>query len=337
MKSQHPRASRQHFGALLLGYHDARGKLRYAGSVGTGFSDNALASLARQLKKLERDTPPFVGFPESLLATAHFVSPKYVAQVRFNEWTSTGMLRHPAFLGMRDDKNAADVVRERNTRPSAASKRAPLDDAPVEASSPGSHVEFTNLNKVFFPVPRITKGRLLQYYADIAPYLLPALRDRPMVLKRFPNGITQEAFYQQKHPGKVPNGVRVEAVADDGPAERRLIGGDIATLLYMIQLGAISTDPWHSRVATVAEADYSIVDLDPGPDAKFKRVVQVARWVKDELDERDVRGVHRLQGDARGCAFELRIGDELFDGLDDLLQRGGLFDLRLKHGSKLFL
>jgi bifunctional non-homologous end joining protein LigD len=315
-----PRASRQHFGALLLGYHDARGKLRYAGSVGTGFSDKALASLARQLKKLERDTPAFVDFPESLLGTAHFVSPKYVAQVRFNEWTSTGMLRHPAFLGLRDDKNAVDVVRERHTRATAESKLWPQAESReprAESREPRAEsreLEFTNLTKVFFPVPRITKGRLLQYYADMAPYLLPALRDRPMVLKRFPNGITQEAFYQQKHPGTVPHGVRVEVVADDGPAERRLVGGDIATLLYMIQLGAISTDPWHSRVQSVAEADYSIVDLDPGPDAKFKRVVQVARWVKDELDELGLHAVPKTSGASgihivlplpRGATYEL--------------------------------
>jgi bifunctional non-homologous end joining protein LigD len=309
-----PRNSRQHFGALLLGYHDGRGKLRYAGSVGTGFTDKALASLARQLKTLRRDAPPFVDFPESLRASSHFVAPKYVAEVRFNEWTSTGMLRHPAFLGMRDDKKAADVVRESNTRATAESKRVPLDDPPAEASAPRSQLEFTNLNKVFFPVPRITKGRLLQYYADIAPYLLPALRDRPMVLKRFPNGITQEAFYQQKHPAKVPDGVRVDVVADDGPAERRLIGGDIATLLYIIQLGAISTDPWHSRVQTAAEPDYSIVDLDPGPDAKFKRVVQAARWVKEELDELGLHAVPKTSGASgihivlplpRGATYEL--------------------------------
>ncbi|MGH7678813.1 MAG: DNA polymerase domain-containing protein, partial [Gemmatimonadaceae bacterium] len=158
-------------------------------------------------------------------------------------------------------------------------------------------LSFTSFGKVFFPVPKFTKGRLLEYYVEVSPYLLPALDDRPLVLKRYPNGIAGDAFYQQKAPDKVPPGIRVEEVADEGiDTERRLIGGSLATLLYIVQLGAISTDPWHSRVQSVAEPDYSIVDLDPGPKATFKRVTQVARWVKEELDELGLHGVPKTSG-----------------------------------------
>jgi bifunctional non-homologous end joining protein LigD len=310
-----PRASRQHFGALLVGtYKD--GKLRYAGSVGTGFSDKSLAALSKQLKKIRRKTSPFAEFPESLLASSHFVEPKFVAEVRFNEWTSTGMLRHPAFLGLRDDKKAKSVVREGDTRANVETKVAPRVDI-----SAGGHpndgltkLEFTNLDKVFFPVPRITKGRLLEYYAAIEPWLSPSIRDRPLILKRFPNGINQDAFYQQKHPMPVPEGVRVEIVADEGPAERRLIGGNATTLLYTVQLGSISVDAWHSRVQSVAEPDYSIVDLDPGAGANFKRVVQVAKWVKEELDELGLHAVPKTSGASgihivlplpRGATYEI--------------------------------
>ena len=294
-----PRNSRQHLGALLLGYYDTQGKLRYAGSVGTGFSDRALADLARRLKAVRRDAPAFTDFPPELMAGAHFTAPKLVAQVRFNEWTSTGMLRHPAFLGLRDDKTARQVTRERGARPST---RAPAPAAKgreagtVSRKPESAGVTFTNLDKVFFPVPRITKGRLLQYYADISPWLLPALRDRPMVLKRYPNGITQEAFYQHKALTEPPAGVRVEEVVESGDAELRYIGGDLTTLLYLVQLGAISTDPWHSRVQSSMNADYSIVDLDPGPRATFKRVVQVARWVKEVLDELGLHAVPKTSG-----------------------------------------
>ncbi|HYC49601.1 MAG TPA: non-homologous end-joining DNA ligase [Gemmatimonadaceae bacterium] len=158
-------------------------------------------------------------------------------------------------------------------------------------------LDITNLGKVFFPAAKVTKGRLMEYYAEVAPYLLPALEDRPLVLKRYPNGINADAFYQQKAPDKVPPGIRVEEVADDGiTTQRRLIGGDLTTLLYIVQLGAVSTDPWHSRVQSIADADYSIVDLDPGPKATFKRVISVARWVKEVLDEFGLHAVPKTSG-----------------------------------------
>ncbi|HEX7938798.1 MAG TPA: non-homologous end-joining DNA ligase, partial [Gemmatimonadaceae bacterium] len=241
-----PRRSRQHLGALLLGYYKA-GKLLYAGSVGTGFSDKALSEIHRKLRAIERDTPAFADFPTELQGGAHFAAPKFVAQVRFNEWTSTGMLRHPAFLGLRDDKAARQVTREKTTARTAsandtAHELASVQKPGAERREPNSAgIKFTSLDKVFFPVPKITKGHLLQYYADISPWLLPALKDRPMVLKRYPNGITQEAFYQHKALSEPPDGVRAEEVVENGDSELRYIGGDLPTLLYLVQLGAIST------------------------------------------------------------------------------------------------
>ena len=146
-------------------------------------------------------------------------------------------------------------------------------------------LEVSNLGKIFFPATKQTKGDLMRFYARMSPYLLPAIADRPLVLKRFPNGIEGKAFYQQKAPQNPPRGVRVAPVSDEGlTTADRLIGGNLATLLYIIQLGAISVDPWHSRVQSVQFADYSIIDLDPGPRAQFARVVEVARAVKEVLD-----------------------------------------------------
>src|SRR5206468_3936060 len=131
-------------------------------------------------------------------------------------------------------------------------------------------LEVTNLNKRFFPKRGFTKGDLMAYYASVSPYLLPAIADRPLVMKRFPNGVGGMSFYQQRAPDDPPDGIRIEPVADDGlKTQRRIIGGDLATLLYVVQLGAISIDPWHSRVQSVGYADYAIVDLDPGPRASF--------------------------------------------------------------------
>ena len=353
-----PRNSRQHFGALLLGYYDDAGQLVYAGHTGTGFNGRQLQEIYGKLRKIERKTSPFAVAPKTN-QPAHWTDPRYVAEIRFNEWTSGGHLRQPVFLGLRDDKSPRAVVREptriaaasskasrasrtsrgskasrarkpasrtakpssktpkpiSKTKPKSGKLKSPTPQRPIKPdrvieqlrAEPGAKhatltlgaekLDVTNLGKIFFPVPKITKGRLMEYYAEVAPFLLPALADRPLVLKRYPNGIKQDAFYQQKAPDKVPAGIRVEPVADEGiTTQRRLIGGDLSTLLYVIQLGAISTDPWHSRVQSITDADYSIVDLDPGPKATFRRVVDVARWVHEELDELGLHGVPKTSG-----------------------------------------
>lgn len=321
-----PRNSRKHFGALLLGYYDDTG-LVYAGHTGTGFSDKLLDDVYRKLRKVERRTSPFTTTPKTN-QPAHWAEPKYVAEVKFNEWTAGGNLRQPVFLGLREDKDAASVVREGPKAVSKAGSKAVSKARKTAAKTAvktavktaallaqlrenakaknltldlggGETLDVTNLGKVFFPAKKYTKGRLLEYYAEVAPVLLPALKDRPLVLKRYPNGVGGEAFYQQKAPpeAQVPRAVRVEKVKDEGiDTERRLIGGNLATLLYVIQLGAISTDPWMSRVGSIADADYSIVDLDPGPKATFPRVIQVARWVKEVLDELGLHAVPKTSG-----------------------------------------
>jgi bifunctional non-homologous end joining protein LigD len=331
-----PRNSREHFGTLLVGYYDG-GKLVYAGHAGGGFSSRMLAEIGAKLKKIERKSSPFSTTPDTN-ERAHWVEPKYVAEIKFNEWTAGGHLRQPIFLGLRDDKDPLEVRKEplagkvkggqkggqengqrigqkggqkgagKAVKTAAVGKTpagvlAQLREDPKAANvtlkiDATSSLDVTNLGKVYFPVSKITKGRLLEYYAEVSPYLLPALDGRPLVLKRWPNGIEASAFYQQKAPDKIPDGadIRVQLVEEDSEAPRRLIGGNLTTLLYIIQLGAISTDPWHSRVESVDEADYSIVDLDPGPDAPFKRVVQVARWVGEELEELGLHAVPKTSG-----------------------------------------
>lgn len=149
----------------------------------------------------------------------------------------------------------------------------------------GQTLKVSNLDKVFFPKEKFTKGDVMRYYVRIADFILPTIQDRPLVLKRFPNGIDGQSFYQQKAQDTTPPEVRVEIVKnDDGESQPRFIGGDLMTLLYTIQLGAISVDPWHSRVQTCDFADYTIIDLDPGPRANFGRVIQVARWAKELID-----------------------------------------------------
>jgi bifunctional non-homologous end joining protein LigD len=311
-----PRQTRQHFGALLVGYYDDSGRLRWAGSVGTGFDQKELNRVAGLLADREVPRSPFADAFRTM-ERAHWVRPDLVAELRFTEWTSDGLLRQPVYLGLRTDKDAREVRRE-DPQPSADPPPAPVAargkygrNRRDHASGPlvdrlialerarkdgdlvlpnGDVLRVTNLTKVFWPALGITKGELLRYYARVAPMILPAVDDRPLVMKRFPNGIDRPAFYQQRHPEAVPPGVRrlvlpeeVEPIDEEGPRDR-LIGGSLTTLLYMTQLAAISQDPWFSRVADPFHQDYAALDLDPGEGTPFERVLDVARWAKDALD-----------------------------------------------------
>jgi bifunctional non-homologous end joining protein LigD len=149
----------------------------------------------------------------------------------------------------------------------------------------GKTLKVSNLDKIFFPKEKFTKGDAMRYYTLIADFILPTIQDRPLVLKRFPNGIIGESFYQHKASANTPPEVRVEVIKTQGGEKQpRIVGGDLLTLLYTIQLGAISVDPWHSRVQSLEYPDYMIIDLDPGPRANFASVVQVARWTGEVID-----------------------------------------------------
>jgi len=255
-----PRGARSYFGALLLGvYRD--GALEYVGHTGTGFDERELRRVSSLLKPLEIDRSPFENRPRPN-QPAHWVKPALVAEVKFTEWTGDGKLRHPTYLGLRDDVEPTKVIREPDPkrgrpeakragkgdpgrtgpgrtwgRPSGLPTKAELKFGPtslkfgpanlgiveqlreieerggngVLALSGSEQLEVTNLRKVFWPVPGLTKGDLLRYYARVAPVLLPVVADRPLVMKRHPNGISGKAFYQQRAPSSVPSYARTQA------------------------------------------------------------------------------------------------------------------------------
>jgi bifunctional non-homologous end joining protein LigD len=340
-----PRNTRSRFGALLLGAYDDKQPGRplvYVGHTGTGFDQK---ELDRVWKLLTARETPHSPFRERIKTNepAHWVRPELVAQVRFTEWTADRKLRHPVYLGLRDDKRASEVtapaarVASRATREplestrapgtarrdsaSPASKRAPakpargiaavveqlraLEDAKKDGAielPSGERLGVTNLAKVFWPKLKLTKGDLLRYYAQVSHLILPAVADRPLVMKRFPNGIDKPAFYQQRSRiEQPPPGVRIEILPPDvepisEPNARRFAGGNLITLLYMTQIAAISQDPWFSRVQSPLDADYAALDLDPGDDTPFSKVVDVARWIHDELQSLRVPGVLKTSG-----------------------------------------
>lgn len=160
----------------------------------------------------------------------------------------------------------------------------------------GERLDLTNLGKPFWPTPWLTKGDLLRHYVRVAPYILPALDGRPLVMKRYPNGITGQPFYQHRAPDRLPAGVRV-AMVDTGHEQRpHIIGGSLKTLLYTAQLASISQDPWLSRVGSIDEMDHVAIDLDPPEDLPFTKVLEVALWVRDELNTLGVTGFAKTSG-----------------------------------------
>jgi bifunctional non-homologous end joining protein LigD len=160
----------------------------------------------------------------------------------------------------------------------------------------GATLSVSSLAKVYFPGSGHTKGDVMRHYVRAAPFILPMIDGRPLVLKRHPEGIEGESFFQQKAPDKTPPGVRVAKVPSDQGMVRRVVGGDLQTLLYCVQLGVIAMNCWHSRIGSLQTPDYTILDLDPGPRASFRRVVQVARWVKEFLDEAGFRAALKTSG-----------------------------------------
>lgn len=314
-----PRGGRKHLGAILLGYFEPGGDLVYAGHTGAGFSHAALEDVSRKLRRLERKTPPFRETP-STNETPHWATPRLVAEIRFNEWTQDGKLRQPVFLGLRTDRDPLSVIREpsgppqkpepktRGERPPAPKgERAVARRVRALRSSPSeggrlelgeASLEVTNLGKRFFPGSGHTKGDLMEYYALMAGLIRPWMRDRPLVLRRYPNGIDGKSFFQQTAPDDAPEGVRVEAVVFGGSRKKhvRLVGGDLATLLYTVQLGAVSYDPWHSRLGELDSPDYTILDLDPGPGTPFRTVVEVARRVREEMETLGLHGALKTSG-----------------------------------------
>lgn len=307
-----PRGSRAHLGAILLGYFDEHGKLRYVGHTGGGFDLASLEDMHRRLARLQRRTSPFA-VPPRTNEPAHWVTPRVVVEVKYAEFTADGRLRQPIFLGVRDDKDAREVTLEgeslqrmapdsgrvrRRERSAQAGARSRGDAvSPIEQLERiereggegtldfgrGRQLHVSSLGKAYFPRDGITKGELMRYYALVSPMLLPLLRDRPLALKRYPDGIEGPSFFQQNAGARVPRGVRTAEVETAEGLARRLIGGDLLTLLYTVQFGTIAVHPWLSRIESSDDADFSVIDLDPGPGVAFTRVVELARLIGDAI------------------------------------------------------
>ena len=294
-------------GALLLGI-PSEGGLRYVGKVGTGFSDSARRDLLRDLRPLATQSSPFrPAPPASEAAAAHFVRPELVGEVGFGEWTPAGRLRHPTWRGLRPDKAPHDVVVE------VPEEESPHDPLPVanpmtpsrsstRATIGGRELTVTNLEKVLFPGCGFTKGQLIDYYVRIAEVMEPHIRERPLTMKRFPDGVEGKSFFEKHIPSHAPEWVAsVTVPSTDGHDDiTYAMVNDLPTLAWAANLGTIEfhVPLWHvgRRRKLPSNPDFMVFDLDPGEGASIVECCVVAGYVIDELSKDGVEGYAKTSG-----------------------------------------
>lgn len=318
-----PRKTRKFFGALLLGVYKDN-ELIYVGHTGSGFNTKTLEQIYKKLQPLVVDKPPFVNPPKTNMP-AHWVKPRLVCEIKFTEWTKDLQARHPIFMGLREDKDPKDIRIEKSVTMSSmekglkptpkktAAKKAAPKAKPAEAAKTkkpkaqktgtilfdlqngvdqalvvnNQELKFTNLNKLYWKKEGITKGDMLNYYARIAPFMLPYMKDRPQSLHRHPNGVGGMHFFQKDIRGKVADWLVKHESFSESTDEmiQYMVCEDEASLLYMANLGCIEMHPWHSRIQSPDNPDYCLIDLDPDKKNTYDQVVEVALLVKSLLDD----------------------------------------------------
>lgn len=321
------------FSALLVGVFE-NGELIYTGKIGTGFSIKTQQEMLKLFKPLETTKIPFAEEPDVNKpsrfrakpphAKAVWLKPQLVCEVSFAEMTSDGVMRHPSFEGMRIDKKAKDVIRETEQPTAKVLKKKPEKEKPSEQLTDkylqpvndkgrktllnptdetqvrkinGHELKFTNLSKLYWPKEKITKRDLLNYYYQVAPYMLPYLKDRPQSLNRHPGGINGPSFYQKDVTGKSPDWVETFLYhsEDDARDKHFLVAKDDASLLYMASLGCIEINPWSSRIQKPDYPDWCIIDLDPDKNS-FDQVIEAAQVTKEVLKDLGVEGYCKTSG-----------------------------------------
>ncbi|HCP08457.1 MAG TPA: DNA ligase D, partial [Candidatus Moranbacteria bacterium] len=287
-----PRGGRKKFGALILGVYE-KGELIYAGHTGTGFSEKTLDLVYAKMKPLAISKSAFKKVPKTN-EPATWLKPELVAEIKFSEWTNESIMRHPVFLGLREDKNPTEAIRESSLKPGFREGKNKKSEIEVEIS--GKKLKLTNPDKVYWPDEGHTKGDMIEYYRKVSRYILPHLKDRPQSLHRFPDGISGESFFQ-KDMKDLPEWVETVKIRSDSGKRMTnyMLCQDEAALVYMANLGSIEINPWNSRVNSLDNPDYMVLDIDPG-DIAFTETVRVALETKKVLDQIGIKGFCKTSG-----------------------------------------
>lgn len=300
-----PSGMRAGFGALLLGWYDDRGQLRYAGRTGTGFSARSLQELHRRLRAIQRRSSPFKAVPATAdRAKIHWVEPSLVAEVAFAEWTKDGQLRQASFQGLRDDKPASTVRREQvpanqaSKYPSATKSGRKARGLETD-SSENLVIEGVTLShpqRMLYPEQQLTKEALARYYETVSEWILPHLQGRPLSLVRCPEGYEQECFYQKHATDRIPDVIgRVEIPTKESSASY-MVADSLPALIGLVQLGVLELHTWGARRDRLERPDRFVLDLDPAPDVPWPMVVEAAQLLRTLLQELDLRSFVKTTG-----------------------------------------
>jgi len=305
-----PKKSRKYFGSLILGIYEKH-TLKYIGNCGTGFTEVSLKELHEQLTKLSVEECPFSTKPAigGVKGEVVWVRPELVCQVKFHEWTKDNRMRVPVFEGLRIDKSPNEAVKEETMENKKTGKAVPDSKNEVVITVENKDVKCTNLTKIYFPEEKITKGEIIKYYRSISRYILPYLKNRPLSLNRHPNGIYKENFYQKDMADmQLPKWVKTVKLYSKSNKKYidYLICNDEATLIYIVNLGSIEINPWHSKYTTPEKPDYLMLDLDPGH-IPFQKVVDTALAIKDICDALKISCYCKTSG-ASGLHIYLPLG-----------------------------
>jgi bifunctional non-homologous end joining protein LigD len=284
-----PKGSRNKFGSLVLAAFD-EGELIHIGLAGTGFNDKDLNDIYAKLKPYITSTPQLKQKVETN-SPVTWVIPKYICDVEFSEWTEEGLMRQPAFIALREDKNLEDITKEKEVSDDLVSDELSVEQLPgsetidTEMKISGRKLKITNLNKIYFPAEGYTKEDMIEYYRNISGFILPYLKGRPESLNRYPNGIEEESFYQKDFTTPLPEWIKTAKIYSEHNEKKinYLVCNDEPTLVYMANLGCIEINPWFSRIDKPDNPDYCVLDLDP-EDISFDKVIETAIAIKKVLD-----------------------------------------------------
>jgi len=302
---------RDYFGALALAYYED-GRLVYAGNVGSGFTQDSLKAVYQRLEPLKIASSPLNPVPKDMGVSINkvtWVRPELVCTVRFSSWTDEIRLRAPVFQGLRTDISPEECVRETATplpessesedAGAVAPRKAALlpEENEVVMTIDHRRLKFTNLKKVFYPQEGYTKRDVINFYAAVSDLILPHLKGRPLSLRRYPNGIESSHFFQKEAAPSFPEWLRTEQIAtdDDGSATRFVVADDQASLLYLANLGCIDQNPWMSRIGSLDNPDFILIDLDPYH-CGYDRIVEAAQLVRQTLDQIGLQGYPKTTG-----------------------------------------
>ncbi|MGH7848540.1 MAG: DNA ligase D, partial [Candidatus Binatia bacterium] len=272
-----PAGSRVGLGALLLGVYDDHGKLRYAGRVGTGFTSQTLRDLRARLTVLKRATPPFANPPTGRDAkNVHWIQAALVGEVAFTGWTRDGLLRHPSFKGLREDKPAVEIKHE--------VAAAPLRNHSGESDAIGG-IPLTHPDRVLYPEQNITKRELALYYEKIADWIMPHLENRLLTLVRCPEGRSKQCFYQRHARAGLHGSVRRIPVREARAVKSYVAVDSLTGLIALVQMGVLELHTWGSRLQRLGQPDRLIFDLDPDPALPWEDLRQAALALRARLSD----------------------------------------------------